>query len=265
MSGEIPIPSADETLTPPEILSVPSGSTPSSSASIPIPPGASSSSGVKRTYSESTALPNSLGVSSGSGVKGAHGDSIVNDVQEQPGTRARISALIAGLHGVNAAEDEETDNGRKEMERFQRMKVYRVVTRGSMERDGEEKMISIKWVITNKGTEEHPIAEARNVAREFNTGDKRGEFFGGTPGSMAMRTVISRAMTKCENGARRSMMLADVKTAFLFGDARRSLFVELPPEKPLAAFGRYVGKLERAMYGTRDAPMSWQDHLWKTN
>ena len=38
-------------------------------------------------------------------------------------------------------------------------------------------MISIKWVVTNEGTEEHPIAKARLVAREFNTGDKRGELF----------------------------------------------------------------------------------------
>ena len=42
------------------------------------------------------------------------------------------------------------------------------------------------------------------------------------------------------------------------------MYVELPPEDPLAASGRYVGKLERAMYGTRDAPMIWQDHLRKT-
>ena len=56
-------------------------------------------------------------------------------------------------------------------------------------------------------------------------------------------------------------MLADVKTAFLHGDARRSLYVKLLPEDPLAASGRYVGKLERAMYGTRDDPMTWQDHL----
>ena len=55
-------------------------------------------------------------------------------------------------------------------------------------------------------------------------------------------------------------MLADVKTALLYGDARRSLYVEYP----LPASGRYVGKLERAMYGTRDAPMIWQDHLRKT-
>ena len=59
-------------------------------------------------------------------------------------------------------------------------------------------------------------------------------------------------------------MLADVKTAFLYGEARRSLYVELPPEDPMAASGQYVGKVERAMYGTRDAPTIWQDHLRKT-
>ena len=62
-------PSADDTLTSPEIFVLPSDAIPSSSTSIPISPGASTSSGVKRTYSESTALPNSLSVSSGSGVK----------------------------------------------------------------------------------------------------------------------------------------------------------------------------------------------------
>ena len=47
LSGEIPIPSADETVTPPEILVVPSGSIPSSSTSILI-----SSSSVKRTHGQ---------------------------------------------------------------------------------------------------------------------------------------------------------------------------------------------------------------------
>ena len=84
-----------------------------------------------------------------------------------------ISALIAFLHGVNAAEHDKVGSGdgitdewlsswypqkthmsqkmvigekRKEMERVKRMKVYRVVTRESMERDEEGKMISFKWV-----------------------------------------------------------------------------------------------------------------------
>ena len=128
------------------------------------------------------------------------------------------------------------------------MEVYRVVTRESMNRDEEGKMTSIKWVITNEGTEERSIAKARNVARKFNTGDKRGGLFAGTPGLMAMREVISRAMTKREDGAKRSIMMADVKTAILYGDARRPLYVELPPEDPMSASGRYVGKLERVMY-----------------
>ena len=69
---------------------------------------------MKRTYCESTALsalPNSLGVSSGSGVKRAHDESVVTDEEEQPWTRARISALSAGLHGVDVAEDDEISSG----------------------------------------------------------------------------------------------------------------------------------------------------------
>ena len=84
--------------------------------------------------------------------------------------------------------------------------------------------------MTSKGTEEHPIAKARLVARELNSKDKLGELFAGTPGLMSMRTVMSRATKRCENEARRSIMLADVKTAFLYGDARMPFFVELPPE-----------------------------------
>ena len=46
-SGEIRLPSADATLTTPEIPAAPSGVTLPSSTSIPVSPGASSSSGVK--------------------------------------------------------------------------------------------------------------------------------------------------------------------------------------------------------------------------
>ena len=161
MSREIPFPSADETLTNPQIPVVRSSLNLARSTSIPISPRASSSSGVKR----------------------AHGDSIVTDEEEQPGTPAWISVLIAGLQGVDFVEDDEISSSdgitdewlsswypethmsqkmvlgakRKEMERFKRMKVYRVVTRKSMERDEDEKMISIKWVVTNKCTEDPPI------------------------------------------------------------------------------------------------------------
>ena len=66
---------------------------------------------MKRACGESIALPNPLVVSSASGLKRAHEKDTANDDEEQPGTRARISNLIAGLHGANAAEGDEIDNG----------------------------------------------------------------------------------------------------------------------------------------------------------
>ena len=130
----------------------------SESTALPNLPGITSGSGVKRACNESIVSPNSPIVSSGSGLKRAHEKSSANDDEEQPDTRARISTLIAGLHGVDAAEDDEICNGtlrlirvrkmvieakRKEMERFKRMKVYRVVTRESVKRDEE------KWSASN--------------------------------------------------------------------------------------------------------------------
>ena len=59
-------------------------------------------------------------------------------------------------------------------------------------------------------------------------------------------------------------MTLDVKTAFLYGDSRRSLYIELPVEDAMAASGDYVGLIQRSLYGARDAPQIWQDHLRDT-
>ena len=56
-------------------------------------------------------------------------------------------------------------------------------------------------------------------------------------------------------------MLLDVKKAFLYGRIRRNVYIELPEEDPKSESGKYVGKLDKAMYGTRDAPAMWQEHL----
>ena len=55
-------------------------------------------------------------------------------------------------------------------------------------------------------------------------------------------------------------MVLDVKRAFLYGKARRDIYIKLPPEDPKYGTG-VVGKLERSLYGTRDAPQIWQDEL----
>ena len=51
-------------------------------------------------------------------------------------------------------------------------------------------------------------------------------------------------------------MLVDIKRAFLHGYCTRSIYVELLESE--SEGGKYVGKLIRALYGTRDAPLAWQ-------
>ena len=50
-------------------------------------------------------------------------------------------------------------------------------------------------------------------------------------------------------------MVVDVKRAFLHGYCTRSVYIELPGAESQG--GRFVGKLVRALYGTRDAPLAW--------
>ena len=51
-------------------------------------------------------------------------------------------------------------------------------------------------------------------------------------------------------------MVLDIKRAFLHGQATRTIYVQLPEEE--SEGGRYVGRLVKTLYGTRDAPVAWQ-------
>ena len=53
-------------------------------------------------------------------------------------------------------------------------------------------------------------------------------------------------------------MLLDFKRAFFHGDCEREMYIEIPEDDERRDGGRCVGKLNKAMYGTRDAPAVWQ-------
>ena len=50
----------------------------------------------------------------------------------------------------------------------------------------------------------------------------------------------------------------------LNGEIQRSVFFELPHTDPRYGDGTLVGKLKKAMYGTRDAPQIWADVVRST-
>ena len=58
-------------------------------------------------------------------------------------------------------------------------------------------------------------------------------------------------------------MVMDVKSAFRFGDCRRRIYVELPHKDLKHGHVDFVGRLQKAMYGTRVAPQIWATDVQK--
>ena len=143
-----------------------------------------------------------------------------------------------------------------EMERFKKMGVYTYASRAEAESDENGKFVKVKWVRINKGTKDKPKVRCRLVAQELGYGERLDELFAGTPSLPTVRLAILHA---ARGGGQYCLMVMDVKCAFLYGDMKRSVYIELPVQDEKSGDGRLVGKLMKAMYGTRDAPQIWTE------
>jgi len=149
---------------------------------------------------------------------------------------------------VRLAEDEE-------MNRFQRQDVYEYVRREVALQEKDAKFIKVRWVRVNKGSKRVPKVRCRLVAQELGHGVKDDELYAGTPSLSTLKLLLS---WYCVLGGEMNVVkVIDIKCAFLYGEARRKLFIELPDRDPQFGLG-FVGRLKKAMYGTRDAPLIWR-------
>ena len=120
--------------------------------------------------------------------------------------------------------------------------------------------MKVKWVRVNKGSKDEPIVRCRLVAQELGYGERIDELFAGTPSMSSVRLVLHHSL---EVDCNRRLMLLDVKCAFLYGVMSRRVYIELPRQDPRSGSGA-VGLLQKAMYGTRDAPQIWQNEVRNT-
>ena len=102
------------------------------------------------------------------------------------------------------------------------------------------------------------------VGQEFAGKEKKDELYAPTPPLMAARFLVSLCASRGRQQSPWRMMVIDVKKAFLYGVIHRNVYIELPDEDPESQKGALVGKLDKAMYGTRDAPAMWQEELERT-
>jgi len=147
----------------------------------------------------------------------------------------------------------------EELKGFEKMKVYKYVERSVAMQDKNGKLVKVRWVDVMKTDG----VRSRLVAQEFASGEVREDLFAGTPPLAATRYIVS-SVASCGEGrpGRKRLMALDIKKAFLYGDIEEDIYIELPDEDNMKQKG-FVGKLIKAMYGTRSAPQIWQEVVRK--
>jgi len=148
----------------------------------------------------------------------------------------------------------------EEMVEFKKHKVYVKVPLAQCWAQTGKKPIGVRWIDINKGDVKNPKYRSRLVAMEFNCG-KREDLFAATPPVEAKKLLMSLAMTegygydRQGNAQELKLDFIDVRRAFFHAPCLREVYVALPTEDDEPGM---CGKLEMAMYGTRDAPQNWE-------
>ena len=102
--------------------------------------------------------------------------------------------------------------------------------------------IGVRWVDTNKGSEENPDVRCRLVARDFKSGRKdREDLFAATPPLEMKRLLVAKTASGRKGRRRRKMLFIDAKKAHLNPRCDKEVYVELAAEAGAKA-GR-CGKL----------------------
>ena len=88
------------------------------------------------------------------------------------------------------------------------------------------------------------------------------EYFSETPDLALVKAVIVNA-ARLDESEDIVVAVFDVQRAYFYAEEKRDTFVELPDYVPAEFQATHVGKLRKALYGTRTAAASWGDELRK--
>ena len=143
---------------------------------------------------------------------------------------------------------------RLEIEYFRKMGVYTKV-----KREPWMKVITTRWLDTNKGDETSPSYRARLVGRELKR-DRRDDLFAATPPLESLRMIMSICASNQREYQREKnfiVMTNDIKRAYFYAPATRPIFIKIPDEDWEDGDSERVGQLNLSLYGTRDAALNW--------
>ena len=118
------------------------------------------------------------------------------------------------------------------------------------------KVITAKWVDTNKGDTSRPNFRTRLVGREVKY-DKRLDLFSATPSMETLKLMCSMCARGQTGLEPYRLAVIDIKRAYFYAPARRPIFIEIPKEDLELGDEGCVGQLQLSLHVTRDAAQNW--------
>ena len=151
--------------------------------------------------------------------------------------------------------EEEKAGMNKEMQSMLNFDVFEEVKMADLTPAQLETVISTRWVKTRKSD---GTCRCRIVVRGYDqVVEDPDETYASTPSLLTLKTLLTLAVARGWH-----VTLADVSTAFLHASMDGEVLV-LPPVEYYPS-GDVVWKLKRALYGLKNAPKLWQQHLAST-
>ena len=167
--------------------------------------------------------------------------------------------LYDDVYGRPHGKDLATRARKFEMDFFKKMKVYSKVERSVAKQLGA-KVITTRWIDTNKGDESKPDYRARLVGRETKI-DDRLDLFVATPPFESLRMILFICTHDQHDDGPYRILSSDIKRSYFFAKAKRPIFMEIPIEDIEPGDETKVGRFNPSFYGIRDAAMNWQDEF----
>ncbi|KAK1632346.1 hypothetical protein QYE76_006661 [Lolium multiflorum] len=192
----------------------------------------------------------------------AKSSEVLGDVRAKVSTRRQLAnfsnhhayiSVVEPKKVFEALEDSDwVEAMHEELNNFKRNKVWTLVKKPKECRN----VIGTKWIFKNKQDEFGNIVrnKARLVAQGFS--QVEGIDFGETYAPVARLESIRILLTYASHHNFKLQQM-DVKSAFLNGPLHEEVYVKQPPGFEDLNFPNHVYKLDKALYGLKEAPRAW--------
>eukprot|EP00971_Amphidinium_carterae_P020706 408119-Amphidinium_carterae.1 len=125
----------------------------------------------------------------------------------------------------------------------------------------------VGWVDVNKGDDANPLVRCRLVVKETrwqSTIQDPSQTWSATPPYEALRYFASMCMSPFPGEEEYVLQFIDITRAHPHCKMRRDLWVDLPAEDPRSKESGTCAKLNRSLYGTRDAGQNFELFVHET-